>query len=128
MDIKLPSGTIVFSQGGLSAPRCHLSISAPVIAMNTWVVNRATGSAWSVKTVRVVAGLHGGSGPLDYYAVIGVDTNSPAVLPAPTGQDCTTASNDWYDFYWNVDGKSTIAESIVPYAEYPGVVQLNQGE
>jgi hypothetical protein len=128
MDIKTPSGTVVFSQGGLSAPRCHLTIPTAVNAMNTYVVNRATGAAWSVKTVRVVAGLHGGSGPLDYYAVIGVDPNSPATLPAPTGQDCTTASNAWYDFYWNFDGHQTIAESIVPYIEYPGVVQLNQGD
>ena len=94
MDIKQPSGTVIFSQGGLGGPRCHLNIPTPVIAMNTWVVNRATGTAWSVKTVRVVAGLHGGSGPLDYYSVIGVDTNSPATLPAATSQDCTTASND----------------------------------
>lgn len=127
MDIKQPSGTVIFSQGGLGGPRCHLSITAPgVTSMNTFVVNRATGVAWSVKTVRVVAGIHGGSGPLDYYSIIGVDPNSPATLPAATGQDCTTSSNDWYDFYWNIDGKSTVAESLAPYVEYPGVVQLNQ--
>lgn len=128
MDIKQPSGTVIFSQGGLGGPRCHLNIPNPVLAMNTWVVNRATGTAWSVKTVRVVAGIHGGSGPLDYYAVIGVDTTSHATLPRATAQDCTTSSNDWYDFYWNIDGQQTVAESIVPYAEYPGVVQLNQGQ
>ncbi len=127
MDIKQPSGTVIFSQGGFAGPRCHFSFPG-TIAMNTFVTNSATGSAISVKSVRIVAGLHGGNGPLDYYAVIGVDTNSPAVLPASTGSDCTTASNPWYDLYWNIDGHQTVAESIVPYTEYPGVVQLNQGE
>jgi hypothetical protein len=130
LDVKSPSGTVIMNQSVGNAPHgpsCPIaSISPTTPAVLTMAVNRATGLGMKVVSVRIFRAQHGGSGPMDFYAIIGVDPSMTFTLPSPRTSDCTQNGNSWYDSYWTGDKAST-GEDLVQSLEYAGVIQLNQG-
>jgi len=128
LDVKTPSGTVIMNQSAGNAPHgnaCPIAVQ-DTPAVLTMVVNRATGLGMKVVSVRIFHAQHGGSGPDDFYAIIGVDPSMTFSLPSPRTSDCTQNGNSWYNSYWTGDKAST-GEDLVQSPEYAGVIQLNQG-
>jgi hypothetical protein len=128
LDVKDPSGTVIMNQSAGNAPHGN---SCPIVvqdtpAVLTEVVNRATGLGMKVVSVRIFRALHGGNGPMDFYAIIGVNPSMTFTLPSPRTSDCTQQGSTWYDSYWTGDNQST-GEDLVQSPEYAGIIQLNQG-
>lgn len=124
--IKQPSGTVVFQQDtGTTSGQCHITTGG-TSAILTEVYDRTSGLGLKIVAVRIYKKPHNNGGPIDFYALIGVDSAQTYAIPTGRTQDCTANGNQWYDSYWGTNG-STLAEAIVQSVEYPGVLQLNQG-
>jgi hypothetical protein len=126
-DIKHPSGTVMFQQDtGTTSGQCHVTTGG-TSAILTEVHDRTSGLGMKISSVRIYRKQHNNGGPIDFYALIGVDPVQTFAIPTGRTQDCTATGSLWYDSYWGTNG-STAAEAIVQSVEYPGILQLNQGK
>lgn len=126
IDIKHPSGTVMLQQDtGSTSGQCHLTTGG-TSAVLTEVYDRNSNLGLKIVSVRIYKKQHNNGGPIDFYALIGVDPSQTYAIPTGRTQDCTANGSQWYDSYWGTNGK-TQAEAIVQSVEYSGILQLNQG-